>query len=68
MKIVQLLPTMAFGDAVSNDAAAIDRMVRDGSLREGIAAERKARLAQFRYEQVSAKMKECILKLAGGEQ
>ena len=29
MKIVQLLPTMAFGDAVSNDAAAIDRMLSD---------------------------------------
>ena len=49
-------------------AAAIDRMIRDKDLRGIIAAERKARLAQFRYEQVSAKMKECILKLAGGEQ
>ena len=66
--------TLGKGGLLLNDkdplvaAAAIDRMVRDGSLREGIAAERKARLAQFRYEQVSAKMKECILKLAGGEQ
>ena len=49
-------------------AAAIDRVIRDEGLRESIAAERKARLAQYRYEQVSAKMKKCILKLAGGEQ
>ena len=51
MKIVQLLPTMAFGDAVSNDAAAIDRMLSgmgyktalyasnvDPRLPEGVAA------------------------------
>ena len=29
MKIIQLLPTMSFGDAVSNDAAAIRRMLSD---------------------------------------
>ena len=27
MRIVQLLPTMSFGDAVSNDTAAIHRMI-----------------------------------------
>ena len=30
MKIIQLLPSMAFGDAVSNDAAAIRQMLLDG--------------------------------------
>ena len=49
-------------------AAAIDRMIRDKELRAKISEEQKARLAQFRYEQVSATMKDCILKLAGGEQ
>ena len=49
-------------------AAAIDRMIRDKELRVKISEEQKARLAQFRYEQVSATMKDCILKLAGGEQ
>ena len=49
-------------------AAAIDRMLRDRELRGKIAEERKARLARYRYDQVSAKMKECILKLAGGKQ
>lgn len=29
MKIIQLLPTMSFGDAVSNDAAAIRQMIRE---------------------------------------
>ena len=46
-------------------AAAIDRILRDGELREGIAAERKAQLRLYRYETVSEKMKECIRKLAG---
>ena len=49
-------------------AAAIDRMLRDRELRGKIAEERKARLARYRYDQVSTKMKECILKLAGGKQ
>ena len=29
MKIIQLLPTMSFGDAVSNDAAAIRQLLSD---------------------------------------
>lgn len=29
MRIIQLLPTMSFGDAVSNDAAAIRQMIRE---------------------------------------
>ena len=49
-------------------AAAIDRVIRDEKLRATIAKEQKARLAQFRYEQVSAIMRNCILKVAGGEQ
>ena len=38
MKIVQLLPTMAFGDAVSNDAAAIDRMLSEMGYKTGLYA------------------------------
>ena len=38
MKIVQLLPTMAFGDAVSNDAAAIDRVLSDMGYKTAIYA------------------------------
>ena len=53
----------------SNDsvfaAAAIDRIIRDDDLRSCIAAQQKRQLARFRYDHVSAKMKECILKLAG---
>ena len=53
----------------SNDsvfaAAAIDRIIRDDDLRNCIAAQQKRQLARFRYDHVSAKMKECILKLAG---
>ena len=29
MKIIQLLPTMSFGDAVSNDTLAIRQMIRE---------------------------------------
>ena len=32
MKIVQLLPSMSFGDAVSNDAAAIQQMIRESGM------------------------------------
>ena len=32
MKIIQLLPSMSFGDAVSNDAAAIQQMIRDSGM------------------------------------
>jgi len=38
MKIVQLLATMAFGDAVSNDAAAIDRMLSEMGYKTAIYA------------------------------
>ena len=29
MKIYQLLPTLAFGDAVSNDALALEKVIRE---------------------------------------
>lgn len=39
MRIIQLLPTMSFGDAVSNDAAAIGRMIREMGSEAEIYAE-----------------------------
>ena len=39
MKIVQMLPTMSFGDAVSNDAAAIRQMIREMGYETEIYAE-----------------------------
>ena len=39
MKIIQLLPTMSFGDAVSNDTLAIRRMIREMGIETEIYAE-----------------------------
>ena len=39
MRIVQMLPTMSFGDAVSNDAAAIRQMIREMGYETEIYAE-----------------------------
>ena len=38
MRIIQLLPTMSFGDAVSNDAAAIRQMILEMGYETGIYA------------------------------
>ena len=39
MKIIQLLPTVSYGDAVSNDALAIDKLIRKMSINTEIYAE-----------------------------
>ena len=39
MKIYQLLPTLAFGDAVSNDALALEKVIREMGYKTEIFAE-----------------------------
>ncbi len=39
MKIIQLLTTMSYGDAVSNDARAIQRLLEEAGISSGIYAE-----------------------------
>ena len=39
MRIVQMLPTIQYGDAVSNDTLAIDRIIREQGYETGIYAE-----------------------------
>lgn len=39
MKVIQLLPTIAFGDAVGNDTLALDRVIREMGLKTAIYAE-----------------------------
>ncbi len=48
-------------------AAAIDRILRDGALREALAAEREKKLREYRYDQVSARMTACIRKMMDTE-
>ena len=46
-------------------AAAIDRVVRDESLRQAVRKEQEKRLAQFSYEAVSRRMRQLIGKMIG---
>lgn len=39
MRVIQLLPTISMGDAVSNDALAIAKVLRDMGYQTGIYAE-----------------------------
>ena len=39
MRIVQIIPTVSFGDAVSNDARAISRVISEMGYKTGIYAE-----------------------------
>ncbi len=47
-------------------AAAIDRVVKDKELQEGLRKEREKQLRKFSYEVVSERMKKCLGKIIGG--
>ena len=47
-------------------AAAIDRVVKDKELQEGLRKEREKQLRKFTYEVVSERMKKCVGKIIGG--
>lgn len=40
MRVIQMLPTLSYGDAVGNDAIAIDRVLKKNGYKTGIYAER----------------------------
>lgn len=40
MRVIQMLPTISYGDAVGNDALALDAVLRNSGYRTGIYAER----------------------------
>lgn len=46
MKIYQLLPTLAFGDAVSNDALALEKVIQKMGYKTEIFAESLMRACQ----------------------
>ena len=39
MKVLQLLPTLAMGDAIGNDVRALDKVIRGMGYQTGIYAE-----------------------------
>lgn len=54
MKILQIMPTVSFGDAVSNDARAIDKVISDMGYKTGIYAENiDARLSYKSVHKIS---------------